>query len=282
VTGVALDNAAGRMFVADGNNHRVQVYTFSAGAPVYSATIGVTGTSGNDNSHFNRPGRLAVDSSGRLYVVDSNNKRVQRCTLSGTWSCTPFGSGAGLSQPRGISLDSTNNVYLHDSDNGRVAKCAPDGSCSTLIGGSLSSNDLAVDSAGNIYAGGYGHGVIRKYSSTGAVLGDVIGTYDMAFIPDAAHIYSPWSLAVATNGSLYMAERWGYRFRKLDASGVEQWAIGRPGSWGSDNTFLNTLEGKPAIASDGRVYLPVTGNNRIQVYLLDGTYLATYLLPTSF
>lgn len=276
VTGVAFDNAAGRMFVADRNNHRVQVYTFSGSTPVYNATIGVTGSSGNDNSHFNRPERLAVDSSGRLYVVDANNRRVQRCTFGGTWNCAPFGTAAGLSQPRGISLDSTNNVYLHDSDNGRVAKCAPDGSCGILITAMNYSLDVVVDFAGNVYAGRYGHGAIQKYSSTGGSLGDFIGMSDVSFIPDATHIYSPWGIAVAADGSLYVAERWGYRFRKLDASGVEQWAIGKPGGWGGDNTFLSTPEGKPAIASDGRVFLPDTGNNRVQVFRPDGAYLATF------
>jgi len=274
--GVAFDNAAGRMFVADRNNHRVQVYTFSGSTPVYNATIGVTGSSGNDNSHFNRPERLAVDSSGRLYVVDANNRRVQRCTLSGTWSCSPFGSGAGVSQPRGISLDSADNVYLHDSDNGRVAKCASDGSCVMLITAMNYSLDVVVDSAGNVYAGRFGHGAIQKYSSTGGSLGDFIGTSDMSFIPDATHIYSPWGIAVAADGSLYVAERWGYRFRKLDTAGVEQWAIGRPGGWSNESTALNTLEGKPAIASDGRVFLPDTGNNRVQIFRPDGAYLATF------
>jgi len=48
VNGIAFDSL-GRMFVSDTNNQRVQVYTFTAGTPIYSATIGVTGISGSDN-----------------------------------------------------------------------------------------------------------------------------------------------------------------------------------------------------------------------------------------
>ena len=77
--GIAFDSA-GRMYVSDSENHRVQVYTFVGGSPVYSTTIGVTGVSDNDNAHFNRPARIVIDSSDRLYVADLENYRGQRCT----------------------------------------------------------------------------------------------------------------------------------------------------------------------------------------------------------
>lgn len=76
---VALD-ASGRLFVSDGGNHRIQVYDVSGGTPVPVLTIGVTGEPRSDNTRFNGLTRIAFDGSGRLYVMDSNNHRVQRCT----------------------------------------------------------------------------------------------------------------------------------------------------------------------------------------------------------
>jgi DNA-binding beta-propeller fold protein YncE len=236
----------------------------------------VTGNPGSDQNHFAWPGRLAVDSGGRLYVVDTGNNRVQRCSFSGTWSCTTFGGGAGVSSLQGINVDQANNVYIHDGSNGRVVKCDTGGVCSGLVTGMLYSRDLAADSGGNVYAGGYGHGVIQKYNSSGGLIGDFVGTFDQAFVPDASHIYSPWGIAAAADGSIYVAERFGYRLLKLDASGKQTWAIGRPGGWGGDNDYLNCLEGKPTVAANGNVYLPDTGNNRIQVFSSSGTYVATF------
>ena len=116
--GIAFDSF-GRLYVSDYWNHRVQVFSFSGGTPVYSTTIGVTGTSGDDNDHFNRPGQIVIDGSDRLYVADHANHRVQRCTYSAGWTCETFhgtgseGSGDDeLSWPYGLGIDTSDNIYI--------------------------------------------------------------------------------------------------------------------------------------------------------------------------
>jgi len=277
--GIAFDNTNNRMFVADRYNHRVQVYTFSGGSPVYSATIGETGVSGSDNSHFNSPRRLAVDSSGRLYVVDRYNSRIMRCSLSGTWSCSPFGTGMGTIYPRGIDVDNSDWVYIFESYNKRVIKCnSSTQACSDLITSNiLHSEDVAVDSGGNIYTGAYGHSVIRKYNSGGTLIGDpYIGTSHMSYFTDGSHIFSPWAVAVAEDGSFYVPETYGYRLLKFNSSGVQQWAIGDPGGWGDENDQFSSLEGGLAIASNGKILVPDSGNDRIQIFNPDGTFDSTF------
>jgi len=155
--GVAFDSA-GRMYIADRYNHRVQVYTFTLGSPVYSTTIGVTGVSGNDDAHFNEPHQIVIDGSSQLYVADAGNYRVQRCTYSSGWACTTFhgtgseGSGDNeLSWATGTGIDGSGNVYIADSGNGRVKKCTGGGSCNILVSGLLWPADVAVDTTGNVY-----------------------------------------------------------------------------------------------------------------------------------
>ena len=272
VSGIVFDSA-GRMFVSDRNNHRVQVYTFSGGSPVYDATIGVTGAWGSDNSHFNQPYRLAVDSSNRLYVTDSHNGRVQRCTFAGTWTCEPFATG--LNQPQGIALDSGNNVYIADSNNGRVLKCDSGGTCSPLISGLPNwVPDVAVDSSGSIYISDWNRAEVRKYNISGSLVGTFVGTTNVPYTADTSRINSPSGIAVATDGSIYVTEANGYRLIKLNAAGVQQWAKGQAGVWGSDTTHFGYLEGKPAIAPDGRIYVPDSDNNRILIYDASGTLAA--------
>jgi len=277
--GIAFDNSAGRMFVADVNNHRVQVYNYSgSGSPTYSATIGVTGVSGSDNSHFNYPYRLAVDSSGRLYVVDNSNHRIQRCTLSGTWTCATF-VGTGLTYPEGIALDSGGNVYIANSGGSpRILKCDPAGTCNDFIPGyGWYTQDLAVDSSGNVYVATHSRAVIRKYNSSGVFVGTFAGTFEVPYFADSSRINSPWGIVVASNGSVFVSERYGNRLLKYNAAGVQQWAFGTAGVGGSDNTRLSTLEGKPALAANGNIYVPDTGNNRIQIFdAASSAYVGTF------
>jgi len=274
--GVAYDKNNDRLFVSDRNNHRVQVYTIIGGDPVYSATIGVTDQPGGDNAHFRQPNRIAVDSLGRLYVVDYYNYRVQRCSLSGSWSCTTFGPTAGAFTGTGISVDTSNNVYIYDSDVGRVIKCSSGGACSDLVIEMSYSQDIAVDSSGNIYAGAYGHSEIRKYNSSGASLGNYLGTWHESYYPDGEYVFSPSGLAVAADGSLYVTESDGQRLLKINAAGERQWVIGDPGAWGEEDDQFSSPEGNPAISSSGNIYVPDGGNDRIQIFAPNGTKMATF------
>jgi hypothetical protein len=72
--GLALDSA-GRLFVADNNNNRVQVFDTVDGT--YLASIGM-GDSGTENDQLSNPTGVALDSAGNVYVADSNSHRVQK------------------------------------------------------------------------------------------------------------------------------------------------------------------------------------------------------------
>lgn len=274
--GVALDNINARLFVSDRNNHRVQVYSLVSGEPVYSATIGETGVLGDDNAHFYSPQRMVVDNLGRLYVVDLNNHRVQRCTLSGSWECAPFGPAPDSYYPRGISSDVSGNIYIYDSDFSRVVKCTDAGNCSDLVGSLSYSQDVAVDSHGNLFLGAYGHSIIKKYNSSGAFISNYLGTFHQSYFPDGEYIFSAHGVEVAADGSLYVTELNGQRLLKFNSSGIRQWAVGDPGAWGEGNYQFNSPEGNPAISAAGLIYVPDGNNNRIQIFDANGSYISSF------
>lgn len=274
--GVALDNLNGRLFVSDRNNHRVQVYTLSTGEPVYSSTIGVTGVSGSDNTHFNSPRRMSVDNLGRLYVVDFNNYRVQRCSFTVSWTCEPFGPGPGSYTPRGISSDTSGNIFIYDQEFSRVVKCTPDNICSDLATSLSYSQDVAVDSTGNLFIGAYGHSIIKKYNNSGSFFSNYLGTYHMSYFPDGDYIYSPSGIEVANDGSIYVTEMNGHRLLKFNQNGVRQWAVGDPGAWGTETDQFNTPEGNPAISSAGLIYVPDGNNHRIQIFDASGIFINSF------
>ena len=87
------------LYIGDRQNNRIQKY-------VRSASNGITiagqanGTGGTTSTALRFPGYIHVDSSGDLYIPDTNNQRIQwwpqntasGSTIAGTLSKTYFSS----------------------------------------------------------------------------------------------------------------------------------------------------------------------------------------------
>ncbi|MEY5049564.1 MAG: hypothetical protein RLZZ175_2923 [Bacteroidota bacterium] len=76
-TGVAVDATNNKLYISDYCNHVVRRYSLpiTSSAPTAERTFG-TGTAGTTQSTLNYPSGIAVDPTGRLYVVDGGNNRV--------------------------------------------------------------------------------------------------------------------------------------------------------------------------------------------------------------
>jgi streptogramin lyase len=268
--GIALDHA-NRMFVSDGNNHRVQVFDITSGSPVYSATIGVTGVSGSDALHLNQPYRIAVDSANKLYVADYGNNRVQKCEYSGgSWACsTVIGS---LNKPQGLTVDSSDNLYIANTDAGRLIKCPSGGVCSVINSATYWLYDLAIDTDGNIYGSTSYHNLILKYNNSGVFISKYLGVEDVPYLTDSTHFNHP-RVAIDPNDNIIILEENGQRLTKLNPQGVAQWSIGAPGhDVPASNAHFNWPHGV-AVDKDGFIY--VADNNRVQIFNGNGVYQAT-------
>ncbi|CAM4829689.1 unnamed protein product [Rotaria magnacalcarata] len=126
--GLSLDVSSNSLFIANSNAHNIvrwvvnaSTWTLMAGTP--------NGQSGSISTMLNFPTDFAFDSSGNLYIADTNNDRVQ-LFLSGKLNGTTIdgltsqsGSTAVLlNVPRSITLDSALNLYVVDSGNSRIQK----------------------------------------------------------------------------------------------------------------------------------------------------------------
>ena len=266
--GIAVDTG-GRLYVSDRNNHRVQVYDLSTGSPVYSSTVGVTGQPGSNNAHFNQPFRIALDNLNNLFVADSGNNRVQKCSYSGAWVCTTFDTGYGLVQ--GLTVDNNNAVYASDMHNAYVRKCTAGGVCINFGAPNVYYTDLAVDSNGFVYGTQpWGNSTVTKVNSSGQFPTTFAGVPGVPYLTDGYHYNRP---RVTTDfaGNILISEEMGQRVVKLDPNGTLLWTYGGRNmncgaNWGAFCAPVGI-----AADSTGRIFIADSSACRVFILNSDGT-----------
>ncbi len=133
---VAVD-AAGNVYVADYDNKIRKINT--AGIITTVAGNGTGGFSGDGGiataAEMQRPGGMAVDADGNLYIADMFNKRVRKVTAGGIIT-TVAGIGVGglsngdggpataayLEGPLSIAVDAAGNYYIADDVSSTIRK----------------------------------------------------------------------------------------------------------------------------------------------------------------
>ena len=269
-----------------------------SGTPVYNTTIGYTGVTGTTDGYFDFPSHMAFDSSGRLYVADSNNFRVQRCTFGSTWTCVSFFGEAGVTGTdlnhlagwiNGLTIRN-DTLFIADNSNHRVLKCNLTAICSVFAGVTgvsgtdnshfLYPSDVAVDWSGNVYVSEYDNDRVQEFTTAGVWV-KRFGLTQVPYVPDTSRYNTPRGIALTADGSIYFTEGYGYRLVKLNTAGAQQWTYGQAGVKGSDNAYFNGqwdgLIGNVAVDGTGKVYVPDTGNDRIQIFNAStGAFLTTW------
>lgn len=251
--GLALDPSGG-LFVADTFNARIRRIAPGSGVISTFAGNGDSGFSGDGGpaaAAGMSPRSLATDPDGTgLVVVEDSGNRVRRISFDTTVIFTVAGNGqygflgdlgpatsAALRMPFGTAVGPDGDLYVTDTENQRIRRVRRDDrTISTYAGGGedvdggaaetarlVYPSGIAFDSSGNLLIAEIPLGTVRKVDrSTGLIRvvaggGSQLGDGGPA---TAARLLSPWSLAADRSGSFFVAEREGYRVRRVDSSGV--------------------------------------------------------------
>ena len=86
---------------------------------------------------------MAVDTTGNVYVADTDNHRVQKFTSTGSYLTQwgTYGTGNGqFNRPFYVSVDATGDVYVADTGNHRVQKFTSTGTYLTQWGSNGTGN----------------------------------------------------------------------------------------------------------------------------------------------
>ena len=116
--GLGLDRA-GRLYVADSCNHRIQVFS------PRGEWLRTYGRAGRDPGELSYPYDIRVDDAGYQYVCEFGNSRIQIFDANDrpVEILGSIGTAPGqFNNPWSIALDSKGNVYVADAGNHRVQK----------------------------------------------------------------------------------------------------------------------------------------------------------------
>jgi DNA-binding beta-propeller fold protein YncE len=104
--------------VADQANNRIQKFDSEGNFLIK------WGAEGSEDGQFDFPNGIAVDSSGRVYVVEYGNNRIQVFDSKGNFLAKWGKYGAGdmeLAWPSyGIAISQSGDVYVSDTFNNRI------------------------------------------------------------------------------------------------------------------------------------------------------------------
>ncbi|MFT5589896.1 MAG: sugar lactone lactonase YvrE [Bradyrhizobium sp.] len=248
--GIAVD-AAGNRYVADWQNHVIRKVLPDGSVSTLAGAMSTPGAADGSGAaaRFYYPQSIAIDRAGTLYVADTNNQTIRKITPQGVvttlagsvgldGSTDGRGSAARFSYPQGIAVDAAGTVIVSDTYNHTLRTINALGLVTTLAGsaGNFGYLDglrsaarfsypqgLVTDAARNIYVADTGYGLLRKVTPAGVVttLAGSQANYGLKDGTGAAAGFGGLSnLAIDAAGTLYGADQYAQRIRRITPQGV--------------------------------------------------------------
>ncbi|MFA7338299.1 MAG: protein kinase [Candidatus Obscuribacterales bacterium] len=288
---------AGRVAIADAVTRTINVFAYDGNnieqtlrhlyEVAYKPAKGVSADASRTRcGSITRPGGLAFDMKGRLFVCDASDQFIRVFDGLGAYLSEFKNIQAKDSGLAGITFDSSGLLYVSDSANACVQVFQPEtGVWLRSLSGrtelevkakSIYAQDtdqqaqirlpagLATDRLNQLYLADYGSSKIFVFNKQGSVLrsfgnkGSELGELNI-----------PRSVAVDRFDRTYVCDSFNNRLSVFDASGSVLYTFGEKGS--SPSQLVNPSD----IAIDnqfGIVFVCDRGNRRVQIYKLSGVF----------
>lgn len=250
---------------------------------------------------FFNPMGLAVDDSGNIVIIDSNNNLVRGITKSVVQTIAgiqkfkydnyriPIGglvngsvNEARFNKPQFAAIGTNGEIYVTDTGN-NVVRVISGGTVKTLDTGKTVLNGptgIAADKNGNLYIADTFNHCIRFFNIKTSEMSIFSGSIGKAGLKDGpagdALFNEPVGLAVGKDNSIYITDSGNQRIRKI-SNGVVSTIAGSGKSVLEGTAYIEGgfADGLPnqsmfnfpagiCIDDDGIIYVADTGNHRIR------------------
>jgi sugar lactone lactonase YvrE len=261
--GVAVNTVSGvdQIYIADYNNLRIRKAALGGnintvagnGALFYAPGVTATGAS------LDLPGSATSDSSGNIYITDTNNCIVRKVAAS--------------------TGDISTIAGMPPLSNG-IADCGYAGDGGLATSAQLNAPQKAVaDSSGNVYIADLANCIIRRVSASTGDISTFAGTpQSCGYSGDggaatSAQLYQPYGLALDRSGNLYIADMFNSVIREVIAvtgkittiAGNYGKGAGYSGDGGPATSAQLSWPRDVAIDALGNLYIADFNNNRVRM-----------------
>ncbi len=228
--------------------------------------VEVIGEPGRAAGQFSSPTSLAVDRDGALYVVDSNNHRVQRIALNGDVKIYGKpGSAAGeMWGPQSIAVHPGGQFFfVAEQGNNRVQCFHFTGQHRGILPNFRSPSAVTFDTEGHLWVADTGNAQVLRFNiNSGEHIGGLTRNQG---------IMRPISLTCDAAHNVYVTDATTNDVTRYTYFGQRGHALGE----------IRRLSAPHQVAVDGegRIYLAESGANRLHVFDMHGNSLATMETP---
>jgi sugar lactone lactonase YvrE len=255
----------GTLYIADTSNYTVRRISPDGQVATIAGTAGqagsTDGTGADARFASGSPMGIAVDPNGDVVATDRSNKTIRKVTALGVVTTLAGAAGESGSADGSCAearfnnvyrpaIDKTGNIYVADLGDATIRKITPACEVSTLAGtpgqkatvdgtGSAARfegpYDVATDADGNLYVADTNGSTIRKVTAEGVVT-TIAGAPSVTGSSDGtgseARFNLPFGIAVADNGTIYVADTYNHTIRKITPEGVVTTVVGVAGQGG--------------------------------------------------
>jgi len=274
-------------------------------APLTVTTIVGTGAAGFSDTQVNNPYGMAMGPDGGLYFCDLDNQRIRRLDLKTKSLTTIAGNGkkgytgdggpateASLNMPHEVRFDKNGDMYVAERDNHIIRKIDMKSHIIATVAGTGAAgfsgdggpgpkaqlrqpHSIFFDRDGTLLICDIGNHRIRRLHIDTGVIETYAGTGETTATPEGAPVKGtplkgPRTLALASNGDLYIALREGNAIYRIDAKSQTLHRVagtGEQGYAGDGGPALSAKLGGPkglVLGADGNLYLADTENHAIR------------------
>jgi trimeric autotransporter adhesin len=263
VQGIAFDSN-GNLYIADESNFRVRVVTKSTGIISTYAGNGWQGYSGDGgpatSAQLGWMRGLVCDSNDNLYIADAGNTVIRLVTKS-----------TGI-----ISTYAGNGLWGYSGDGGDATSASLSWPCG-----------LAVDTADNLYIGGWSNNAIRLVTKSTGKISTYAGNGNWGTTGDggdatSAYLSYPWGVVLDSSNNLYFADAGNNKVRFVTKStgiistyaGTGQWGSGGDGGPATSAQLNNPT--CLALDASGNLYITDLGNNVVRLVIKRTGVITTF------